>query len=516
MAESKSQFKCPVCLEVLQSPKILPCLHSFCQQCIHEIILSTVQNKEPKPKQFTCPICHTVVKPRDPTTDIEKWASILQDNNAVGTAEKQECHTCKHHNETSVASFWCKDCYEAFCEKCKTMHGWMKLTSSHNVIPIDDANYNDSGIDLKVISEKCSIHPSNIIEAFCSDHEELCCLLCLTSSHRKCENVKALSEITVTKRVNETLEGVLQKMKQETGILLGDKEKKAEILKCTTETIEEDAVKFVQTIKCRLDDLLGNFIKQLHIIQDEKDSNLQSDVQFLNDFMRTLAHWISATEVVRKFGTETQLFIHSKTMIGQIKENITQLGIRYSPDIDTNLSFNKHNVLTQLATDLKDIGTTNVQTTASENRTKELYKLSREIGINTTVDFDGISVKHIRNIFIQDADIKCGVSIGDNYAIVGATCKNDQILYTLSIKTGHVVNATVITERLPSLKCLCFDKKSKHLFIVPSCFTFRLLMAEVNEYAIEQPLTVSFDDVDTFFADEYSECLGRFFICCIE
>lgn len=72
MAESKSQHcRCHVCLEVLKSPKILPCLHSFCQQCIHEIILSTIKNKEPKPKQFACPVCHTVVKPKDPTIDIE-------------------------------------------------------------------------------------------------------------------------------------------------------------------------------------------------------------------------------------------------------------------------------------------------------------------------------------------------------------------------------------------------------------------------------------------------------------
>ncbi|XP_063416459.1 probable E3 ubiquitin-protein ligase MID2 [Mytilus trossulus] len=357
MADSKLKFKCPVCLEVLKSPKILPCLHSFCQQCIHEIILATVQNKEPKPTQFTCPICHTVVKPRDPTVDIENWASILQDNHVVETAERQECHTCKHHNETSVANFWCKDCNEVFCEKCNAMHGWVKMTSSHNVIPIEDAKFFDSGFDLEVISEKCSLHPSNIIEALCTDHEELCCVLCLTSSHRKCENVKTLSEITLTNRGNGTLEEVLQKMKQETDILLAVKETKLKLLKDTTEIIEKDAVKFVQTIKCKIDDLLGNFIKQLQIIQDEQDLNIQADVQFLNDFMRTLAHWISATEIIRKYGTETQFFIHSKTMIGQINENITQLGKRFIPDIDTHISFNKHYVLTQIVTDIKGIGT---------------------------------------------------------------------------------------------------------------------------------------------------------------
>lgn len=84
----------------------------------------------------------------------------------------------------------------------------------------------------------------------------------------------------------------------------------------------------MEKIKCRLDELLGNFIKQLQIIKDEKDSELQAD------FTRTIDHWIEGTKVVQKFGTETQFFIYSKTIIAKIKENITQLWKRFSPDVE--------------------------------------------------------------------------------------------------------------------------------------------------------------------------------------
>lgn len=90
----------------------------------------------------------------------------------------------------------------------------------------------------------------------------------------------------------------------------------------------------MEKIKCRLDELLGNFIKQLQIIKDEKDSELQADVQFLSDFTRTIDHWIEGTKVVQKFGTETQFFIYSKTIIAKIKENITKLWKRFSPDVE--------------------------------------------------------------------------------------------------------------------------------------------------------------------------------------
>lgn len=498
MAESNSQqLTCPICLEVLKSPKILPCLHSFCQQCIHEVVMSLIHNKESKPKQFGCPICHTIVKPKDPTADIDKWASLLQDNLTMGAAERQGCHTCKHHNEISVAKFWCKNCIEAFCEKCNAMHGWIKLTSFHDVIPIEDANYNDSGIDLKVISEKCSRHPFTNIEAFCSDHNELCCLLCLTSCHRKCENVQAISEMTETKRSSETLEGILSNIKLETEKLLEDKEKKTEKRHENAKTIEENAATFVQKIKCRLDDLFGNYVKQLHIITEEQDSTPQTDITFLRVFIRTIDHWLKVTDVVRKFGTETQLFIHSKTMSGQIKENIRQLALRFSPDVDIRLSFNENNILTKLTSELKDIGATTVKTEPSEARTKVLLNLCREIGVKPPVDFDNMSVRKRRNILIEDAYITCGVSIDDNHIIVGADFKKkrDRRLICVNTKTGDLINTTVLDGCSPSFKCLCFDKKSSHIFIATSSSYGPIMMAGVNEYFIEKPRPLSFQNM---------------------
>ncbi|CAC5363331.1 unnamed protein product [Mytilus coruscus] len=118
--------------------------------------------------------------------------------------------------------------------------------------------------------------------------------------------------------------------------LLGEKKKKTEKLKSTADTLEKDAILFVDKTKWRLDDMLGDFIKQNCIIQI--DSKLRADIQFLKDFIRTSEHWIGVTEVVKIFGTETQFFIYSKTMTSQIKESITQL----ATDVDINLTFNKN------------------------------------------------------------------------------------------------------------------------------------------------------------------------------
>ena len=44
--------ECPVCFEVYQDPKILPCSHTLCVKC-----LEGLQNQSDRRKFIVCPIC---------------------------------------------------------------------------------------------------------------------------------------------------------------------------------------------------------------------------------------------------------------------------------------------------------------------------------------------------------------------------------------------------------------------------------------------------------------------------
>ena len=47
------KLECPVCLEYFQTPKILPCGHTYCDHCLKSII---------KDSELTCPECNQVHK----------------------------------------------------------------------------------------------------------------------------------------------------------------------------------------------------------------------------------------------------------------------------------------------------------------------------------------------------------------------------------------------------------------------------------------------------------------------
>ena len=51
-----SLVDCALCLEEFKQPKILPCSHTFCLQCLEELIRTHPGNK------FPCPECRAIMK----------------------------------------------------------------------------------------------------------------------------------------------------------------------------------------------------------------------------------------------------------------------------------------------------------------------------------------------------------------------------------------------------------------------------------------------------------------------
>ncbi len=51
---NKTLLKCGICLEPFKNPRGLPCLHSFCGECLQEWVTA---NKKRKSNVFACPNC---------------------------------------------------------------------------------------------------------------------------------------------------------------------------------------------------------------------------------------------------------------------------------------------------------------------------------------------------------------------------------------------------------------------------------------------------------------------------
>ncbi|XP_062567767.1 uncharacterized protein LOC134230009 [Saccostrea cucullata] len=117
--------------------------------------------------------------------------SDIEDNrNCVSEEKANRCDVCSRQNLEAVGGFWCVDCSDMLCTKCRDIHKSIRSTMKHEVIAKSEIS------NLKMFRRNlyCEDHSDRKLEVYCFDHETPCCLMCATITHRKCDRVESLEE----------------------------------------------------------------------------------------------------------------------------------------------------------------------------------------------------------------------------------------------------------------------------------------------------------------------------------
>ena len=123
---------------VLQAPRILSYLHSFCLQCLHHVI-----EKNGSHQMFQCQICE-----RNTSIPVG-GASALPQNLHLGFEAEVAVHTSKMVNNSDVACDHCIDgdndpavvfcctCHQFLCKVCRDHHSSSQRFSKHKIVLLD-------------------------------------------------------------------------------------------------------------------------------------------------------------------------------------------------------------------------------------------------------------------------------------------------------------------------------------------------------------------------------------------
>jgi hypothetical protein len=101
-------FTCELCLDIYKDPKLLPCHHSFCKECLEELLA-----KSPG-RQFPCPFC------KKQTNKPEGGASGFPNNIHILPQDLERARNwelCLAHDKP--LEFYCTRCSETLCLNCK-------------------------------------------------------------------------------------------------------------------------------------------------------------------------------------------------------------------------------------------------------------------------------------------------------------------------------------------------------------------------------------------------------------
>ncbi|XP_077998337.1 tripartite motif-containing protein 2-like [Glandiceps talaboti] len=176
---------CTICMEQFKDPKILPCLHTFCQQCLVTLLKTK--------GSLQCPSCSTPCP--IPTGGIPKLTTNFFMNNCIEIYHRlKECSKvgpiqCEGCQE-NTATHRCVECKCYLCNSCVKVHRNLPSTKTHQLLAIEEYKTTESTRPTVVQTvECCSIHPKNEIEFYCDTCQVSVCTACTIVNHRIPEHV---------------------------------------------------------------------------------------------------------------------------------------------------------------------------------------------------------------------------------------------------------------------------------------------------------------------------------------
>ncbi|KAK8781695.1 hypothetical protein V5799_016966 [Amblyomma americanum] len=161
---------CAICNAGYKQPRILACLHIYCESCLESSLeKQAAANKAIGKSQLECPDCgyRTKMVGRGvvDSCPLEHMMVNELDRAALETLS-MVCTSCKA-KETAVAR--CTDCASFLCNNCVTAHRYMRCFESHVVVTFDELG---GAPDPNQIGEvhrplACPTHASELLKHYC-------------------------------------------------------------------------------------------------------------------------------------------------------------------------------------------------------------------------------------------------------------------------------------------------------------------------------------------------------------
>ena len=181
----EKEITCAVCHDHYQQPKVLPCLHFYCQECILQLALRADTDQP-----FLCPECRKeTALPEGNVDNLQTAVFINRLKDQYTQLEKAlskevKCEMCS--TSEALAEAFCRQCNKFACMKCIESHQRLKaLFIGHEIISLDEVK-KVGAEDLVIKSspaKECPLH-QEALKMFCFDCSKFICRDCTIKDHR--------------------------------------------------------------------------------------------------------------------------------------------------------------------------------------------------------------------------------------------------------------------------------------------------------------------------------------------
>ena len=330
----KQQTTCSYCEKVLNNPRLLPCLHSYCSACLKKLL------KEDE--NVVCPTCFE--NHGEATQDVERMAKDVLGESLIHmgrTGEQEEAQTSCSSCDAIMAEAVdrCLDCSEFMCRECSDIHRRLRQTRDHEIITLQE--YENDKDDVEQVAHRslyCDSHPGEELRYFCEKCKQIVCRECTIVKH-KSHRYTYMEESSTVKQVVQTLEGLLLKTRSKV-----DKFKKAvDDVNTTSDLITASIAGLKNSIRATATEMVRNvrvaeleMITEIDRVQSRKFHGLNGQLKNLETNLEIYETGKCYAEHALKYLSDVELFL-VKQPIGDRLKAINKKKITHDPVEDNNL-----------------------------------------------------------------------------------------------------------------------------------------------------------------------------------
>ena len=212
--------ECALCLEVYKTPRVLPCQHCFCENCLKQLIII---NSKPR-GTFECPSCRQEVDiPKEGVDGFPISFTLNKLQDALEKSGEQICNNCGRSGTTKM----CSECERLICLQFSPSHhhSTSETSTDNPIAELVGAFGRLENIFMESIF--CKIHPTKQMSLYCEDCTEAICNACIVAHKRHAiidQEEKASLEKTFILESESKMMTKLQ-LCQDQGVITKEKER---------------------------------------------------------------------------------------------------------------------------------------------------------------------------------------------------------------------------------------------------------------------------------------------------
>ncbi|XP_070571075.1 E3 ubiquitin-protein ligase TRIM56-like [Ptychodera flava] len=337
---------CSICSERYNKAKCLPCLHTFCEQCLSQLLKKT--------GKLDCPICRrTCAVPSGGVgmlqnnffiNDLVEQFRLREDSE---NGESTKCGWCEENEGDEVR---CIDCDMNLCSTCARPHRRVPATRKHQLMPLKEYKEAKVADPASVIAPmQCSKHSNHPLAYFCVTCDEVICLECTVIDHRAPEHkhqyLKESAKIYVKEleQMRANLEGKERELNE-------SKEKIERTRASLEERYNQETRKLnfhIEGIIQQVRDIGTQFAGKLRSKYESRKTILQGQVKELQRTEDDLSSTCEYIKNISDFGGAAQLMIAKKGITSQAQQ-LMKTETKVKPKESDYMEFSKADELVKI------------------------------------------------------------------------------------------------------------------------------------------------------------------------